>query len=412
MKKRIFVSCLVVCLLLCLNAVAMAQGGKIQFGNLKIIPSITVQEVYDDNIYLENGSNRTTELEESDWITHIKPGIVFDYTIPGKRGKIDLGYRGDLAYYADNDGNDWDTHTVFFNVDYLSPGGFILGIDADHTDTSDPYSSDNQFRLGRQTKRWSNTLKSKVGYGFSKQFRVLAYFNYYKQDYDRWEDYTQDYSYNEYGAGTEFKLFPKTWGFFRYHYGERNISSHPAGTGLTDNNDSDFDWHRINVGLKWDTGAKLGGELNFGYQWKDYDNRTDINGVRYDDNDTWLAATSMFFKATTTTTLFLDISRALRDTDSDTNQYYEDTGIGLTLEQKFLRKFTLTVGGSYSINDYNQPTPRDRDDDNYKANIDLTYQIQEWLSAGIGYNYWKKDSNYRENDFTDNRFSVSVSLVY
>jgi uncharacterized protein (PEP-CTERM system associated) len=82
------------------------------------------------------------------------------------------------------------------------------------------------------------------------------------------------------------------------------------------------------------------------------------------------------------------------------------------LQQKILRKFTLIVGGSYSINDYNQPTPKDRDDDNYKANIDLTYKIQEWLSAGIGYYYWKKDSNYRENDFTDNQFKVSVSLVY
>ncbi len=413
MKRGIFISCLVVGLLFCLNSVVMAEAGNIQFGNLKIIPSITVQEVYDDNIYLQNGSNRTTELKESDWITHIKPGIVLDYTIPGKRGKIDLGYQGDLAYYRDNDNNDWDTHTGFFNLDYSAPGGFILGIDEVYTDTSDPYSSDNQYRLGQsQTERWFNTLKTKIGYGFSKQFRILAYYNYYKQDYDLRRDYTQDYSYNEFGVGAEFKLFPKTWGFVRYHYGECDYFTHPSGTGLTDRNDSDFDWHRINVGLNWETGAKLGGELNFGYQWKDYDNPTDVNGTRYDDRDTWLAATSMFFKATSTTTLFLDISRAIRDADSNTNLYYEDTGIGLTLQQKILRKFTLIAGGSYSINDYNQPTPKDRDDDNYKANIDLTYKIQEWLSAGIGYYYWKKDSNYRENDFTDNQFKVSVSLVY
>ena len=108
----------------------------------------------------------------------------------------------------------------------------------------------------------------------------------------------------------------------------------------------------------------------------------------------------------------LDIFRTLRDSDSNTNLYYEDTGIGLSLRQKFLEKFILTLGGIYSNNDYNAPAGNSREDDIYKASVDLKYRIQDWLNAGIGYNYWKQDSNYRVNDFTDNQFKISLGVVY
>ena len=109
-------------LLMFLSVSAMAQEGKIRVGNLKIIPALTLQEGYDDNIYLGNGNNNTTELEEEDWITHLQPSILFNYDFIG-RGGLTLGYQGDLAYYDDNDQNGWKTHTAFLNFNYDAPGG-------------------------------------------------------------------------------------------------------------------------------------------------------------------------------------------------------------------------------------------------------------------------------------------------
>ena len=162
-----------------------------------------------------------------------------------------------------------------------------------------------------------------------------------------------------------------------------------------------------------DSSAKLSGELNIGYQWMSYDNPLDVNGFKYDDKDTWIASTSINFQATPKTILALSLTRAVRLSGSNINEYYEDTGIGLSLQQKILAKLTLAVGGSYSNNDYDDSSvANQRDDDNYKANIDLTYDIQDWLSAGVAYDYWKRESNYRVEDFEDNRFTVSISLVY
>ena len=413
MNKGILISSLVLSLLTLASVQATAQeGGKIHVGNLKIIPGLTVQEIYDDNIYLGNGTNNTSELEESDWITHFMPSLIFDYTFP-ERGSLRLGYQGDLAYYSGNDINDWKTHKGFFALDYQAPGGLILGVNNVYTDAEDPYGSLNDYNLGvPNSERWTNDLKSKLGYTFSNRFKILGYYNFYKQDYEEVVDYTQDHYDNEFGAGFQMRLLPKTWGFIRYHYGEREYFTHPAGTGSNERNDSDYNWHRANAGLTWDSGAKLSGEVNFGFQWRDYDNATDINGNRYDDRDTWIASTAVNYNATSTTIISLNIARAVRDSDSNTNQYYEDTSIGAFLRQTLLNKFTLFAGFTYANYDYNLPVNRSRDDDNFMANLKLDYQIQDWLKAGAGYTYNKRDSNYEVNSFTDNQFMISLSGMY
>ncbi|UCG79713.1 MAG: hypothetical protein JSV60_06935, partial [Desulfobacterales bacterium] len=107
---------------------ALTRGGRIHSGDLKIIPGFAIQGVHDDNIYLGNGDNTPQEDEESDWITHLMPLLLFDYSL-AERGSLNFGYRGDFAYYNDNDENDWTRHEGIFRLDYGSPGGLILALD-------------------------------------------------------------------------------------------------------------------------------------------------------------------------------------------------------------------------------------------------------------------------------------------
>ena len=407
--------------LLLLPCELMAQGGNIHFGKLKIIPTIAVQGIYDDNIYRGSGNTyidlaRTREeREESDWITHVMPGVLLNYTLP-ERGYLNLGYQGDFAFYEDNDDNNWKNHQVKMDLIYQAPAGLILGLTNLYRRSEDPYGSAEQVNIGRVTKRWTNDLQGKAGYNFSGSFRSFLYYNFYKQEYkDDLRDYTQNYDDNEFGVGAEVKFLPKTWGFVRYYYGERDYNTH---YGLsTDSNDSSSKWHRANVGLTWDAAAKFQGELNFGYQWKKYDNEFSPMGQRREDKDTWIAATSVSYQPTTTTNLSLTLSRALRDTNSETNEYFEDTAVGINAQQIILRKFTMALGVMYSKNDYNVPpgystSGEDREDDNYLANIGIDYNIREWLTAGVAYNYNKKDSNYDQESFTDNQFMATVKVVY
>jgi hypothetical protein len=413
MKKGAFIICIGLSLLMTLPAHAETQVGRIRIGNLRVVPGIRLQVLHDDNIYLSEGTEAEPEL--SDLITHIMPAVGINYAFP-ERGALNLKYEGDLAFYSDYDDNDWKTHSGSVRLDYETPVGLLLGVENTYTDAEDPYGNDAQYKLGvPKTERWLNDLRAHIGYGFGRRFKAFGFYNFFKQDYESEEDFSQDYDVNEFGAGFQMRLMPKTWGFFRYHMGERDYFTHPPATGLTEENDADVDWQRVNVGLTWDTGAKLLGELNLGYQWKEYESEIDPNGNRYEDKDTWIAGTNVSFAPNPTTTLSLSLTRALRESGANTSEYFEDTGIGLTMARILRPRFTLSLSGTYSKNDYNRPPAiggPNREADNYLASVGLNYRVRDWLSAGLSYAYREKESNYREDEFTDNQFMISLDGVY
>lgn len=422
MKRSLFVSCIILILLLVAPFQLQAQQmGKINFGNFSIIPGVTLQSVYDDNIYLGNGKDypgapQTTlaEKKESDLVSHIKPSLFLNYILP-ERGYINLGYMGDFAFYKDNNNNNWTNHQGILGVNYQAPGGLIVGVNELFASVEDPYGGADQYQTGRTTKRYYNDLKAKVGYVIMSNFRSFLYFNNYLQKYDNSTfDYSQDYTNTEYGIGAEIRFLPKTWGFLRYHYGTRKYNTNAPGQ--TGDFNSDSKWHRVNTGLAWDPGldAKIKGELNFGYQWTKYDHEfaSAAGRDRREDKNTWIAATSINFLPAEGTILAMNLSRALRSTGSDTNEQFVDTLIGITLQQKLLMKLTLTAGIAYMKNEYNVPVGNERNDNNYLANLGLDYNIQDWLSVGIDYKYNRKDSNVEIYEYVNNQVMAQVKIMY
>ncbi|MBA4421786.1 MAG: hypothetical protein C0390_01650 [Syntrophus sp. (in: bacteria)] len=419
--KEIIITCMIAALVMVIapmqSQAQTQQGGHIRFGNLAIIPGIALDGVYDDNIYMGNGKQYTDsattrrELKESDWITHAKPSLLLSYTLP-ERGSVNLGYQGDYAFYDKNNSNNWKNNQGSLLVDYQAPGGLILGVGERFTASEDPYGSADQYAIGRTTKRWTNDAKTKLGYNIMANLRSFVYYNNYKQQYNDIADYSQDYTDSELGLGMESRFLPKTWGFIRYHYGQRRYNTNAPGQG--DDYNSNSKWHRANVGLTWDPGAKLSGEVSLGYLWRKYDHEytSATQMAKRDDKKTWVAETTVTFMPTAMTMLTMTLNRAIRDTASDTNEQFTDTGIGLNLQQTFLTKFTLNAGVGYSKNEYNLPVANARTDDNYLANIGLDYNIREWLGVGIGYYLNRKNSNIDTNEFTDNKFMISLKVLF
>ena len=411
-------------------------GGRIQFGNLKIIPGLTGDAVFDDNIYKGNGKEYPTasqtrqEEKVSDTIYHIKPGLLFNYTIP-ERGSLNLGWQMDKALYASETNNNWTNNRGTMAFDYEIPEGIILGLSNVYQKAEDPYGNADQYGIGTITKRWDNDLKAKAGYQFGASFRTIIDYNFFTQKYDKESDWGQNYDSNSLGIGVEARFLPRTWGFVRLNYTQKRYSADlttPAMNIAPGATKADSNASQISAGLKWDPGAKLSGELNVGYQMKKYENEWTVLNVggtntsfQREDRNTWIAATAVNFLALEQTLLSLSLSRANRDGGTDTNETFDDTGIGLKLEQTFFTKFKITVGGSFGMNDYNRApaasstvaNPTDtRSDKNYNANVNFDYQIREWLGLGLGYEFAKKNSNYEENEFTDNKYTISIRLVF
>jgi len=409
-KKSLYVLCSLCFFILCAVCVH-AKESRIKMGKIDIVPSITVSGVYDDNIYL---GNNTTEPKQEDQITHIDPGILFRYRM-GVRGDVSFGYAGNFAIYADSSDNNWNNNTGFMKLRYNSPGGLITGIDETFQNKEDPYGNLAQFRLGSKTKRWNNDLKTKLGFKFSDQFKMLGYYDFYIQEYDLERNYSQNYNDHQFGAGFETRLHTRTWGFIRYYYGARDYTSHPAESGVNNDNDADQNWHTVGTGVNWDASPKLDGEINLGYQWVLFNNEADVAGFEYKDKDMLVADTSVTYMPFPDSSFKFQLFRALRSSGANTARFFEETGVGLDYEQTFATVASFRIGGVYSQDKYNMPElngVEDREDDNLKFNIGLDYHILEWLKAGIAYQYWKKDSNYAYNDYTDNRFTGLIGATY
>jgi len=431
MKKTLIIITLAMFLPALISSHVLAEGGKIRFGNLAVVPSMGVEEVYDDNIYYD----KTNTV--SDWITHFKPGLLLDYTIEG-RGKVKLGYAGNYAYYANNKDNNWKSHEILFDLDYLSPGGLIAKIKNDLINSEDPYGDLSEYNLGVKTERWTDDLKTEFGFKFSNRFKVLAYYNYYRQDYKNTPggsanlnynanpnyygggDFTQDYYYNEEGLGFETKITHKTWAFLRYYYGSQKYFTHRDG--ITSSNDAAYDWRRVNTGLGWDDGGRFGGEINFGYQWNSYKNSRDQYGTPYKDEDNWIAATSVTYRQTEARAFKFTIRRELHQLGAGVSGNYLNTVFGIGVRQKIRSKFFLNLGYEFSIDKYNgdsyyysnsgnnRNSSSNGKSNTHHVHTGLQYTIKEWLTAGVEYNYFNRTSNESLDEYQINRFGISLEF--
>lgn len=407
MRKEIVFKALMVS-----GAMVLVIGGTAvaaEQSKLNFVPSLGLEITSDDNIYKGSGTTTTVpartdaEYVEDDMITHVKPGLHVLYNIP-ERGKIDIGYDGDFANYDDNGANDWDSQKFSAKLNYKTPKGIIFDAGASMTNTADPFSTANEYPTAANPQilkeRKQNLGNLKLGYDFGNGFKVLTYYNHDQLDYDRDDnaDRLQDYTDNEIGVGIEKKLGAKTWAFIRYFNGDREYDGGLiAGDVLTTR--ADYDYDRINVGLGWDPGGKLSGELNFGQKSVDFNNLTDATGNAYNNEDILHAKTNVTYKISENTSATLTVSRELLLSSGANRENYEDTTYGVSMQHKFYEKFTGRAGISMGSSEYNTTTTDNgvagvvRDDDKLNYNIGVDYQIRKWLSASLDYRYSEKDSN-------------------
>ncbi|MCP4578615.1 MAG: outer membrane beta-barrel protein [Deltaproteobacteria bacterium] len=398
------------------------ERGRIHIGKVTVIPGIRLSGNYDSNIFLGNGytsnpnnpgtttNGKLNKPVESDYIFNVNPGLLINYDL-GDRGHLNLGYEGAWAFYNDYTVQNWNNQRGILDFDYKAPSGLIAGLRNVYNNGNDPYGDATQFGLGFTQKRWNNDLNAKLGWDFFNRFKVIGFYNLYKQEYQDVRNSTQNWTDNVGGLEFACRVLPKTWAFVRYHYGTQSFDDDQISSA----NDASNKRNRISGGLAWDGGGKLGGELNFGWQWLDYDNDIDTQGNTYENRNTWSADTSIDYRATETTALTLNITRAIRTTGAARQEYYDDTQVGINVFQDLPYKFSANGGFVYSKNDYNTLNTQlteDRVDDNYNVYAGVTYKIRTWLDASLNYRYMKKDSNDVTQSFTDNQVSLSLGAAY
>jgi hypothetical protein len=389
------------------------KGGRLHIGNLRFLAALLNAQIeYNDNITWAAGGAADPIIDDN--IFHAFPTLYLDQTFD-QHGGWRLGYEGDIAVYQDTNANDWLKHLGRFDLQYQGPSKPIVQINNDYTLTDDPFGDVTQFGLGTPTERWFNDFRSRFGYQFGERFRLLGFADYYKQEYNQQIAFTQNWDDYAVGTGVEFAVASKTWLFLRYFYGGQNYTTNAAG--VTDTNNADYTYHQGNIGIDWEPGSRVRGQVDFGYQRRKYKNTTDPSGTAYKDKNTWVTATSISYlpadlknvpdyELSDNYIINFNLWRGLYSVGANTADYFTEAGIGGAVRYDLSPWLNLSWYLERSERKYQNAV-------NEKAGwgawgLDLTFRIVSWLGLEASYAWEKQNSTVSTNDFKINRVTLTL----
>jgi len=407
---------------------------SISFGyNLTFTPRISVNEQYDDNIFLTGNK----DLKEDDFITTITPG--FTAEILGKNNGANISYDASYAMYDKWDEFDGWRHRANFSGWSQLTKYTVLKIRDNFLYTEDPIRNDNiaeirtedptlpidsttiktrriyyqnfagvdlnhefgkynsSFKIGYSYYFINNddpvnedkkvhTPSARVTYWFSPQWGFDVNGNYQHSD----NEFSDDLDL--FGGSVSFlKRFSKQFtGFIRY---SQTIANYMGET-------SDDITYIPSIGFNYDIEKDITLIADIGYFYNDYELRESQSGVSGD-----LRLIKRFERGKLNFAALGGSDYSLYDSDNLGFSVFYEASVSGTYQ--FAKHLAGNMFGSYRNSDY---IDADRKDKRPTVGLGLSWQALEWMNLGLDYRFQKVDSTVDVNDYDDNRVSVRITV--
>ncbi|MBU2979938.1 outer membrane beta-barrel protein [Alteromonas sp. C1M14] len=347
--------------------------------------------VHDDNIY-----RVTDELAKSDDYLSIMPSI----DLIGESGKqrYELSYSGDYAKFNDESDADFDDHVFKGKVSFDHTLKFSSRLEAGYQSEHEDPGSINRVQLDitEYNKYDQNYFLAGLSYGSEAAVGRLS-FDYRRTDKDYKNnglDYL-DFVSNQFSGRFTYRLAPKTRVYTQII--QTNYDYSPATTFELDNK-----YIRYLAGVTWDFTNKISGDINIGYQDRDYDLESlqDIDGFAYDGELNW--AINTFTK--------VGIAATRESVDSSLEEVggFLRTSYSLSFEHEITELLKLTADAGY-LNDELVFTST-REDKRYAYEVGVEYAITRNIVLGSSYTYEERDSTDELANFEANIFRLSIAV--
>lgn len=382
-----------------------------------IHPSLSVGGVYTDNVFL------TEKDEKDDFIWVISPEIWL--VLPGSRIKpmtlavsprtpagftisrpnpesfrryqTYLYYGADILRYSDFSIMDFDSHRFEGLFQYNLRSGLSVELLNQYTISFDEVGVD-AITLRDQYK--NNLFGAILSYDVTTRFQLRLDYANMGIDYKNSAFSERDRSDNAYSAYLFFNIKPKTSIFAQYRY----IDIEYDINTLADNSQE----QQYFGGIQWDMTARSRGRFKAGYGVKNF------NDVGPDEADNFILEAELHHTFTPKTALNLTGFRRTDETRIPGTNYVLTHGITAGYNQRITEKLTGHFFMAYSWDDYQGDSTfggetKEREDNFIRLRPSLRYKFTRWLMAEAAYLFSRRDSNFSEFDFTENRFSFRIS---
>jgi hypothetical protein len=207
---------------------------------------------------------------------------------------------------------------------------------------------------------------------------------------------------------------PNCVGILGYQYGVNDPTSNDflPGSTTVKGEDRGYDSHYVYLGADHSFNSQLAGSIRLGAQFTSYDKFDEDSTSPYVD-------ASLSYNYTTDSNAILGIRHSLNATDiaafddSGTpvlNQ--ETTTIYGAVNHKITPKLTGSLVGQVQLSSFENGGFDGDNETFFLGGINLTYAINQFLSAELGYNYDHLNSDVPNRDYNRNRVYIGIRASY
>lgn len=404
--------------MICIFLIASVGSAQHHF---EITPSMSVSEVYDDNIFLEQ------KHETSDYITTVSPGLslalVKQYT------RLELAYAPTFVWYKDEDDNNTTRHEATLSL-AQQLGRYLSFEVTDTFNRSEKPVEETEGIVGvRHSRRayWRNTGEARISYQFGRENTLSAG---YRQSYLENNDPSVDDGRTQSPFGNMTFWLDRANGVeLGYEYTKADFwrDQGPAGDDYTGSSASVTYIHRFGSHVRTSLGytytdRNFDGATedykihqgDFGYEQTFSPNLSLSLGLGYfiQDNDVSDNETGFSYNLSVRRQIHRYTSITVGGVGGWNEAYLEAERRGFskywswnaTIEHQLAEPLACSLGGSYR----NDKDVTGRRWKTTQANVGLRYTFLRYFNAGLEYTYAKRNDDIDADDYTDNRVMLSI----
>jgi hypothetical protein len=359
-------------------------------GGLTFLPSVSVGETYDDNIYAR-GSGQVSDFE-----TVIAPhlGLASNWS----RHQFTFETYGKIHRYADR--------TTENNEEYGADGAVRL--DVAHGGTLNLTGNYDRMTLARTDPENAGRLApeqvdlTRGAAKYRQEFsRLLLGAGVNFQNWNETSSLDAEKNRNEYSGSVRagYIFSPALNVFVEPSYTIRNFD---RSTGVHVDHDSKI--LNIGAGVAYDITGILYGETTVGWYSVDFADPAvkNASGISVSSDTTW--------NVTARTSVLLNLQR---QSDVSTQVFgassNQRTSVELQLQHELTRNIVLQANASYANEDYVGSIPK-RKDDITNGGIRADYYLDRHFAFYAAYQYYHRESTLANNTYDDNQITVGIHV--
>ncbi len=368
-------------------------------GPVFFFPSVSVQGIYNDNIYAEETNKRGDEL------LVIKPEL--QVQTDWSRHELQLYAGGEFGLYEDFTDEDY--------TDYLFQGRFRLDVSRatnilfeagrgrDHQQRGDPEEVEGL----KPTKFDATDAKVQINQSMGRLL-LSGGASFRRLDFDDVEAVGGGFINNDdrdrdiyvANAKAAYQFSPGYSAYAEFSYNWRDFDDPLDDLGIN----RDSEGFEINAGLTFELTNLIQGSVYGGYMQQDPDDPSldKIKGPAF--------GASLDWNVTPLTTIGLKGQRTIEDSQfANSAGFFADRG-RLTIDHKFRENLIVGVFGEIGQDDYRGIN---RNDFRYGLGASVEWALNRYLAAKFAYSYQGRNTDFPlVDDYNQNRFSIGLKARY